>query len=146
MVRQKRCTELIKNTFLLNSNRGTFLQTNYGATNEFFVSTTTERKATQSQGGSKLTSLQGRNTDWLLASGLRALSSCSLKKRGSPRERVYSCFYKFEKHSAFNVWENLNKKLFLFAYISRVMNELLLLCIHSSLSLRVKIRRGKNRA
>lgn len=51
--------------------------------------------------------------------------SFSLCTQDSLHEREYSCFYKFKKHCAFNVWGNLNKKLFLFAYIRRVMNELL---------------------
>jgi hypothetical protein len=85
--------------------------------------------------------LQGRNSNHSQAEGWRAFSVRSLPNEESPHGRAYSRLYKFKKHSAFNVWENLNKKLFPFAYISRVMNGLLLLCIYGSLSVNLKSRR-----
>lgn len=87
--------------------------------------------------------LQGRNSKHTHAEGWRAFSVRSLPNEDSPHGRAYSCLYKFKKHSTFNVWENLNKKLFPFAYIIRVMNGLLLLCIHGSLSVNLELRRGR---
>lgn len=87
--------------------------------------------------------LQGRNSKHTHAEGRRAFWVRSLPNEDSPHGRAYSCLYKFKKHSTFNVWENLNKKLFPFAYISLVMNGLLLLCIHGSLSVNLELRRGR---
>ena len=90
--------------------------------------------------------LQGRNSKHTHADGWRIFSVRSLPNEDSPHGRAYSCLYKFKKHSTFNVWENLNKKLFPFAYISRVMNGLLLLCIYGSLSVNFEIALRKNSA